>query len=198
MLSLFPISHPIPEIDGLRYLPDFISEQEESIWVAAIDAAPWNTDIKRRVQIYGYSYDYSAGGGASRKIGALPGWLDELAQRLEQDGIFPQKPDQAIVNEYLPRQGIAPHIDRTNLFTDRVVSITLAAPVMMVLNHEGSGRAEEIWLERRSLLLLEGAARYDWQHGIAPRKNDVVGSIKIPRERRVSVTMRKTKESVEL
>lgn len=51
-----------PEIDisGLSYIPDFISAQEQACLLSQIDQQPWLTDLKRRVQHYGYKYDYKA------------------------------------------------------------------------------------------------------------------------------------------
>lgn len=46
-------------------------------------------------------------------------------------------------------------------------------------------------LEPRSLVLLSGEASYNWQHGIAARKSDLYGGIRLERLRRVSLTFRK-------
>jgi hypothetical protein len=46
------------------------------------------------------------------------------------------------------------------------------------------------WLERRSVVVMTGAARYEWTHGIARRKADRVGGFVVPRTRRVSLTFR--------
>lgn len=100
-----------PEIDisGLSYISDFISAQEHDFLLAQIDQQAWLTDLKRRVQHYGYKYDYKArtiGNGAY--LGPLPDWLSSVSKKLHDDGIAP---DQAIVNEYLPGQGLSAHID---------------------------------------------------------------------------------------
>ena len=47
-----------------------------------------------------------------------------------------------------------------------------------------------LWLEPRSLLVLTGEARYVWTHAIRPRLNDVVEGTKVPRHRRLSLTLR--------
>jgi hypothetical protein len=48
------------QIPNLTYLPNFISEKEENELVEIIDSQPWLDDLKRRVQHYGYKYDYKA------------------------------------------------------------------------------------------------------------------------------------------
>jgi hypothetical protein len=46
-------------IPGLRLIHDFITEEEEQQMLRDIDQQPWNTLAKRRVQHYGYKFDYS-------------------------------------------------------------------------------------------------------------------------------------------
>ena len=45
-------SHPEPRdtVPGLLYIPDFITEGEESALVDRIDGANWSTELRRRVQ----------------------------------------------------------------------------------------------------------------------------------------------------
>lgn len=46
------------EVDGLTYVENFISQEEHDFLLTKIDAEPWLSDLKRRVQHYGYKYDY--------------------------------------------------------------------------------------------------------------------------------------------
>lgn len=48
----------------------------------------------------------------------------------------------------------------------------------------------QIVLERCSLLVLRGAVRDQWLHGIRPNKADSQNGHRIPRERRLSLTFR--------
>lgn len=41
-------------ISGLRYIPHFISSEAEAELIRIIDQQPWLTDLRRRVQHYGY------------------------------------------------------------------------------------------------------------------------------------------------
>ena len=45
-----------------------------------------------------------------------------------------------------------------------------------VTESKGGKRKKYLWLPARSLLVLRGAARYSWSHGIAPRTTDKVHS----------------------
>ena len=130
MLSLFEES--TPSIDGLIYIPDFISREEEANLLSNIDQQSWPNDLKRRVQHYGYKYDYRARNiDKSFSLGPLPSWLDIWADRLKTQGYFSSKPDQAIINEYEPGHGISAHIDCEPCFGDIIASLSLGSGAMM-------------------------------------------------------------------
>jgi alkylated DNA repair dioxygenase AlkB len=97
-----------------------------------------------------------------------------------------------LINEYLPGQGITLHRDYTP-FDRTVVSISLLSACVMEFRELKTGRQESLLLEPRSLLILSDEARYEWQHGIARRKNDRWHGLRIPRARRLSITFRLTK-----
>lgn len=182
-----------PEIDisGLTYIPDFISAQEQDFLLAQIDQQSWLADLKRRVQHYGYKYDYKARAvGNDAYLGPLPDWLSSISKKLHNDGIFPSVPDQAIVNEYLPGQGISAHIDCVPCFADTIASLSLGSPCIMEFSNPGTGEKKSIVLEECSLIILSGSARYEWQHAIPARKSDIINGIKTERARRVSLTFR--------
>jgi alkylated DNA repair dioxygenase AlkB len=110
-----------------------------------------------------------------------------------KDGLTSEPFDHMLVNEYLPGQGIALHRDYEP-FGRTIASLSLLSPVVMDFRHIVSGRKEHLLLEPRSLLVLSDAARYEWEHGIAPRKTDIWHDIRIERRRRISVTFRTRKK----
>ena len=183
------------------YIADFISAAEESELASVIDRQDWITDLRRRVQHYGYRYDYSKRDLTDDdRIGPLPGWVMEVCDRLVRQGVFESHPDQLIVNEYVPPQGIVPHTDR-GCFGEVVASLSLLSDYVMDLypNPRDKERKFPIVLERCSLLVLRGAARHQWRHGISARKSDTQpsrcdsdqsGPQKFPRHRRLSLTFR--------
>ena len=186
----------IPEIDGLTYIPDFIASTTESALIKIIDAQPWITELKRRVQHYGWRYDYKARSVTNDlRIGVLPDWLQSYAMRLQQAGLFADTPDQVIINEYLPGQGISAHIDCVPCFADTIASLSLESPCVMDFTHSKTGEKSSLLLEPRSLLVLSGDARYVWQHAIAIRKTDRYNGQIIQRTRRISLTFRKVKQA---
>jgi alkylated DNA repair dioxygenase AlkB len=177
-------------INGLLYIPGYISTQHHDALVETIDLQPWRTDLARCTQHYGYVYDYRARSiDASAWLGELPQWLGRIARQLVVDGLVGAAPDQAIINEYTPGQGIADHIDCTPCFDDVIVSLSLGSPAVMDLKRQDNH--VPIWLEPRSLLVLRGSARYEWTHGIVRRLHDSVGDTRVPQGRRLSVTFRR-------
>jgi len=168
-----------------------IALNEESHLLRTIDSQPWLTDLKRRVQHYGYRYDYSAREVTeASRLDPLPDWLAEIGARLVSEGHFEREPDQVIINEYLPGQGIEPHIDRETCFGPTISTLSLSSAITMNFTHAETGERVSERLEPRSLLTLKGDARYKWRHGIAPRKSDMVEGARVPRGRRVSLTFR--------
>jgi len=177
-------------IEGLTYIPEFITLSEQKNILAKIDAASWLTDLQRRVQHYGYKYDYkSRKVNPSDYIAPLPDWAMAIARRI-YPVYSPTLPDQAIVNEYQPGQGIANHVDCKLCFTHAIASLSLVSTCVMDFICIQTGERLSLLLEPRSLIVMEGAARYDWTHGIAKRKKDCFQGEVILRERRVSVTFR--------
>lgn len=174
----------------LVIVPNFLTRAEEDDLLQAIDCAPWNLDLRRRVQQYGYRYDYKARAvSAADRLGDLPSWAVDIARRLVDYDYFESLPDQVIVNEYLPGQGISPHTDRTTCFGPTVASLSLGADIVMDFSCNDE-RAGALLLPRRSMLVLRGESRSVWRHGIAQRRRDIVDDRSRERKRRVSLTFR--------
>lgn len=182
-------------IPGLGLYPEFISTEEEALLLEKIDHSVWLTDLKRRVQHYGYRYDYRARRvGKEHCIGPVPGWMAFLHARLLDKQLIDFVPDQAIVNEYLVGQGIAAHIDCEPCFGDMIVSISLGSQCVMDFQRAQAGKAADkvpLLIPRRALLVMKEESRYGWYHGITGRKTDRFNGSLYPRTRRVSITFRK-------
>jgi alkylated DNA repair dioxygenase AlkB len=97
--------------------------------------------------------------------------------------------DQTLANEYQPGQGIAPHRDHAP-FGRTVVSLRLLSPCVMDFRHPPTGRKERPPLPPRGLPVMSDEARYEWGHGIAPRKRDAWHCPPVQRGRQLSVTFR--------
>ena len=180
-------------IHGLQYIEDYIDEHQHNWLLAEIDKNLWLDDLKRRVQHYGFKYDYKARRvDIGMHLGELPEWLKRLSQKLYEDKHMPEVADQVIVNEYEPGQGISSHIDCEPCFKDTIVSLSLGSGCVMNFTHKfDKTKKIPVWLEPRSLVVLSGEARHEWLHGIPARKSDVWDGQKHDRQRRVSLTFRK-------
>jgi alkylated DNA repair dioxygenase AlkB len=107
-----------------------------------------------------------------------------------------KEPDQLIVNEYTPGQGISPHIDSVELFEDEILSISLGSDITMNFT-EASDKTniKSLILKRRTLMCLSKDARYKWKHSIPQRIYDIIKGKKVKRDTRISLTFRKVKQN---
>jgi alkylated DNA repair dioxygenase AlkB len=178
-------------VKGLYYIAAYVTPNEEQELLSIVDQQSWLIDFKRRVQHYGYRYDYRL--RRTHKdlfLGSLPIWAQNLANRLHRDQWTSYVPDQLIVNEYEPGQGIANHIDCEPCFGDTILAISLGSPCVMRWTHATTGERVETLLDTCSLVVMQGEARHMWKHGIPARKRDQHAGQIWTRGRRVSLTFR--------
>lgn len=180
--------HTFPDIPGLSLTENFISEAEEQHLWQEVNKLPWITDLKRRYQLHGYHYD-NATKTMLEYLGEIPPCFTFLIDRIMEKGLMVDRPDQCGVNEYESGQGIGPHIDKL-MFGHQVINISLGSDIVMDF-YGPEEQKKSILLPRRSLLLVEGIARYEWKHGIALRKTDKLDNgMVVKRKKRISVTFR--------
>ena len=123
------------------------------------------------------AYDAGDYRGASRPVPAapFPRWAAVMAERLGPH-FAGALPVQCIVNEYRPGQGIGMHAGHRD-FGGIVASLSLRADWPMRFRPRasrpyaaGALPGDEVAvLPRRSVLVLAGAARHRWMHGIDRR-----------------------------
>lgn len=187
-------SENLKKIAGLEYVSDFITIEEHDELINCINNEKWLDDLKRRVQHYGYKYDYRTRYvDYSMKIGNLPDWINSVAKKIQASGFMDELPDQMIVNEYLPGQGISAHIDCEPCFGDTVISLSLGSTCVMKFSDKYSSEKIEVLLEPRSIVILKKDARYNWTHEIVPKKKDIFKNIPFERKTRISLTFRNIK-----
>lgn len=178
-------------IKGLSYYPSWFSIENQERIEHFIESQPWLTELCRRVQHYGYKYDYKT---RSRKamqcLGELPLEFHQIIDLFSSQGLCNQPPNQVIINEYTAGQGIAKHVDCIPCFGDTILIISLGSASMMRFQHVKNKQRHELILEPNSLLILQAEARYDWTHEIPKRKTDLINGKRQARERRVSLTFR--------
>ena len=159
--------------DGATIVPDIVTEAEEQRILLRIAQAPWMSDLSRRAQHYGFRYNYRGpANGRHDPAPPFPRWAAVIGDRLSPffDGAMPE---QCIVNEYRPGQGIGMHADHAS-FGPVVVSLSLGDDWTMNFRprsarpyvREGLASDEIALLPRRSALVLRGPARSAFMHGI--------------------------------
>jgi alkylated DNA repair dioxygenase AlkB len=158
---------------GFRYRENVITAVEEATLVAALQ----ELDLKafefqghlanRRVISFGLRYDYSR-----RKVepaSEFPSFLNELrVKAAEFAGRSANEFRQAGVNEYGPGAGIGWHKDKAQFGI--VVGVSLLAPATMRFRRaqrHGWDRVSQT-VAPRSIYLLSGEARTEWEHSIPP------------------------------
>jgi alkylated DNA repair dioxygenase AlkB len=117
--------------------------------------------------------------------------LVHLRQMLLHRALLTEFADQAIINEYLPGQGIYRHIDCEPCFGPEIVSLSIGSECLMEFTHRVSQQTQCMLLAPRSVLRLTDDARFQWMHGIPARRTDQVNGRIIVRQRRMSITFRK-------
>jgi alkylated DNA repair dioxygenase AlkB len=169
-------SPPLPE--GMRYQEEFLSREEEAALVATIEGLPL-ANMKyqqytalRRVVSYGGQYDFSA--QRLEEAEPLPAWLDALRERAGAwAGIAPERFAQALIAEYQPGTPLGWHRDVPD-FED-IVGVSLHNDAVMRFRPYPPERGTrkdilKMTLPPRSIYLLRGPARWEWQHSVSPTK----------------------------
>jgi alkylated DNA repair dioxygenase AlkB len=157
--------------EGMKYQADFLSTEEERALLHDAGGLPFKEfefhgfTGKRRTVSFGWRYDFN--GGGLTKTDDMPEFLVGLRARAEA---FAENPlggfQQVLVTEYPPGAGIGWHKDRS-VFGD-VAGISLRSPCTFRMRRRVGHRFERKSLiaEPRSVYLLRGSSRTEWQHSI--------------------------------
>lgn len=177
-------------VPGLLLYHDFISESMEDELIKEIDRQTWVVDYNRRLQYYGYRNELEAPYHLTLFPVPMPPLIQRLSEQLTEQEIVSLQPDQVIINEYYPGEGLRPHKDR-NYFENQICGVNLGSGCIMRFIQIKGGEVVDVEVPRRSVYVMQDEARYKWNHSIPSRKKDVVdGNVK-HRERRLSITYRK-------
>jgi alkylated DNA repair dioxygenase AlkB len=173
-------------IQGLSYRANEISEENEQWLLRELDEkGQWisitNSPNSRRVQHYGFLYDYRSG-RITEPATAIPSEFFEIFPLAKELGM-----NQVIINEYYPGQGISAHTD-SKAYGDTILCYTIGSGATMRFT-KGSDKVD-VYVAPRSVYIMEGESRYDWKHEMVARKSDIVDGKKIQRGRRISITFR--------
>ncbi|RYY30173.1 MAG: alpha-ketoglutarate-dependent dioxygenase AlkB [Sphingobacteriaceae bacterium] len=179
-------------LPGLLLYPDFIDEARETQLLNEIDSQVWIVDYARRLQYYGYRNELDEPYDLIEFPVSMPPLILGLSQEIVEQKILIQQPDQVIINEYVPGEGIKPHKDRA-YYENQICGVNLGSSCIMRFIRGKNLEVIDVEIPRRSMYVMQDDARKKWKHGIPPRKKDVVDGNVQHRERRVSITYRKVK-----
>lgn len=174
MESLFPEEVIYPE--GFSYLPDFITPDEEQRLCELMATLSLNTflfhgfEAKRKVASYGYDYHFNS--RSITKGNPIPeGFnflLDKAAAHLN---IPPNSFEEVLATEYPVGSVINWHRDAPPF--EMIVGISLLSDCTFRLRPYDKAKQSRssiisIPVRRRSLYVMQGPARSDWEHSISP------------------------------
>lgn len=125
----------------------------------------------------GLSYIYICISGTI--LEPLPEYVDKLASYLLSAGVFEQKPNQALVNEYDAGSGIDFHHDGPNFEPTAAIVSLLSPAVIHFSSPEADRIVHSVLLEPNSLLVFKGSAYTALKHGILAQKEDHIGLMKL-------------------
>ena len=161
---------------GMRFQEDFIDPAEEAALLAAIaglalhEARYKSYTARRRIRSYGTRYDYDD----NRLLPAEPlaPFLLPLREKVAAwAGVAPEDFGNALVAEYRPGTPLGWHRDVPDY--ELVGGVSLGGHARMRLRPyppESGSKADVRVLELppRSAYVLQGVARWGWQHSILP------------------------------
>ncbi|EFC41455.1 hypothetical protein NAEGRDRAFT_58773 [Naegleria gruberi] len=182
------------EIGGLYIIENIIDVAEERKLVKFIDSQKWNDEISRRTQHYGVSYNYGARGvKEALKVPPVPSEFSDLLEEIKnKEGLDSIRNlmegidfKQVIINEYKgAKQGISKHVDHCQDFGPLILILSLGDECVMKFHKLEQVKEEDLKkkkvkrtevspsecydrrMPRRSLIILSGDARYQYQHEI--------------------------------
>lgn len=165
------IQHPA----GFRYFPDAIRPRQEQDLLKFIDGLEFQPYVMRgqpsRRGIVRFGYDYGPVGGSHHIVAPLSSeliLLRDIAARTA--GLAGKEFVASVVTRYSPGATIGWHSDMT-MFGPVVFGISLQGACVMKLRPKSEPRSVlKIELAPRSLYVMEGELRWNWEHSIPPVK----------------------------
>ena len=177
MLTLFDQPPVIPE--GFYYYPDFINQEEEQQLLAVVQQIELHAmrfqgyTAKRKVASFGFDYNFST----RKLIKGIPipktfnHVIERVAERLLIDR---ERIAELLVTEYPIGSVINWHRDAPPF--ESIAGISLAADCIFKLrpydkNLQTHKAVVSLPVKQRSLYIMQGVARTDWEHSTAPVHN---------------------------
>lgn len=167
--DMFGAAPEFPE--GFRYAPNVLSLTEEAALLERVVTLPFKEfqfqqfTGKRRTVSFGWHYDFTI--ERLETTSAIPEFLLPLRDRAATFAdIAPESLHQVLVTEYAAGAGIGWHKDKA-VFSDVIgISLRTACTFRMRRKRGESWESASLVAEPRSIYLLRGASRTEWEHSI--------------------------------
>ena len=173
-LSFLEASPLLPE--GLAYRAEFVSPDEEAELLDHIRELDFKEYEfhgylgKRRVVWFGLNYDTSE--STVRSAEDIPDFLLTLRLKAADFArLAPAELRQALVTEYTPGAAIGWHRDRPAYRDVIGVSFVSSCRFRLRRKNGSSWERASLIVDPRSVYLLRGPARTEWQHSIPPAEH---------------------------
>lgn len=176
--SLFGDAPVRASIPGLVYQAGFLGRAEEAELIATLQSLPLHAArykeylARRRVTSFGGSYDFDT--NELRPGKPLDERLAPLRARVAAwQGLQPEDLFHALVSEYAPGTPLGWHRDVPDF--ERIIGVSLGGPATLRFRPWPYSPALQrqmvaLEVEPRSIYLLQGDARWKWQHSVEPTK----------------------------
>jgi alkylated DNA repair dioxygenase AlkB len=165
---------PAAAIDGWIYQPGFLTRDEEAALLGIVAALPLHEmqykeyTARRRGLSFGGQYDYDA--NRLLPSHALAPELEPLRDKVAAWlGVRPDQLIHALVSEYRPGTPLGWHRDAPNF--EAIAGVSLASDAVLQFRPYEHPRSDDVigWaVEPRSIYVMRGAARWQWQHRVLP------------------------------
>jgi alkylated DNA repair dioxygenase AlkB len=167
---------PIALPPGMRYQAGFLSHDEEARWISFAQSLPLKEmnykgyEARRRVMSFGGKYDYVR--NKLEEGPPIPPDLDPLRAKVAAWlGVAPDAFTQVLVAEYREGTPLGWHRDVPD-FED-VVGVSLLSDAVLRFRPYPPDKPKKadilkIPVAPRSIYLLHGPARWEWQHSVPP------------------------------
>ena len=168
-MGLFGTDQSLPA--GFRYQRDLLSAAEEQVLLDRIKDLPFREfefhgfTGKRRVVSFGWRYDFSD--RSLFKTNDIPEFLFPVREKAARfAGLEPDQLQHVLVTEYSEGAAIGWHKDKA-VFGDVIGVSLLSACTFRLRRKSGtSWERRSIVAEPRSVYLLRGESRTEWEHSI--------------------------------
>jgi alkylated DNA repair dioxygenase AlkB len=176
MNSLFPDEPGFPE--GFFYYPDYITNDEEQELLKAISGTELHAFLfqgyEARRKVASFGYDWSFEKRTLSKGKEIPATFHSLIQKVADHlSISKNAFAELLVTEYPPGSVINWHRDAPPF--DIIAGISLLSDCTFRLRPHDKAKQKRnaiisFPVKRRSLYIMQGIARSEWQHSTAPVK----------------------------